>query len=292
MTSSRRFAATLAVIVSTLALIPCVSAETAVRDLCSPRAEIRRAAPPTKQAIPVARPEAAAIEIAPVQVAQISRVESVRGEIPIADHPVAQIQIATIDLCVHPSPTGIRYDPETAGRIRQQYVNSLLNAGGVSPQSVAALIDLNVSIEVTTPPAYLFFRNGDSVPSAVFAAEEECLQARQETDNAGTCEKKDNSVFISISGTITNKNPFPVSEVNIACEYTDAQGASGSVTQRFLYTLAPDGGSVPVLDHVVTELQPQSVANDVSCNIESATVWKKDDDIQYLSTKFQRPPAR
>ena len=205
MTSSKRFTATIALIVSTLAVIPCVSAETAVRDLCSPRAEIRKAAQPTEQAIPIARPEVAAIEIAPIQVAQISRAEIVRAEAPVADHPVAQIQIATIDLCIHPSPTGIRYDPETAGRIRQQYVNSLVNAGGVSPQSVAALIDLNVSAEVTTPPAYLFYRTGDSVPSAVFAAEGECLQARQETDNTGTCEKKDGSVFISISGTITNK---------------------------------------------------------------------------------------
>jgi len=292
MTWSERFTASIAVIVSTLAVIPSVAAETAVRDLCSPRAEIRKATPPTEQAIPIARPEVAAIEIAPIQVAQISRAEIVRAEAPVADHPVAQIQIATIDLCIHPSPTGIRYDPETAGRIRQQYVNSLVNAGGVSPQSVAALIDLNVSVEVTTPPAYLFYRTGDSVPSAVFAAEGECLQARQETDNTGTCEKKDGSVFISISGTITNKNQFPVSEVNIACEYTDARGASGSVTQRFLYTLAPDGGSVPVLDHVLAELPSQSVLNDVSCGIGSATVWQKDDDIQYLSTRFQRPPAR
>lgn len=292
MKSSGRFAATIAVIVSTLALIPCVSAETAVRDLCSPRAEIRRAALPTKQAIPVARPEVAAIEIAPIQVAQISRAEIARADIPIAGHAVAQSQIAAIDLCVRPSPTGIRYDPETAERIRQQYINSLVNAGGVSPQSVAALIDLNVSTEVTTPPAYLFFRTGDSVPSAVFAAEEGCLQARQEIDNAGICEKKDNSVFISISGTITNKNQFPVSEVNIVCEYDDAEGVRRSAAQRYLYTLAPDGGSVPVLDHVVAELQPQSVANDVSCTIGSATVWQKDDDIQYLSTKFQRPPAR
>jgi hypothetical protein len=43
---------------------------------------------------------------------------------------------------------------------------------------------------------------------------------------------------------------------------------------------------------VVAALEPQSVINDVSCGIESATVWQKDDDIQYLSTKFQRPPAR
>jgi hypothetical protein len=292
MTSSERFAATLALIVWALALTPCVSAETAIRDLCSARAEIRKATLPTSQAGSVARPEVARIEIAPIQVVPISRAEIIRAEIPVADHPIAQIQIATIDLCVHPSPTGIRYDPETAGRIRQQYINSLVTAGGVSPQSAAALIDLNVSAEVTTPPPYLFYRTGDSVPSAAFAAEEECLQARQETDDAGACEKKDGSVFISISGTITNKNQFPVSEVHIACEYTDAQGTSGSVTQRFLYTLAPDGGSVPILDHVVAELPSQSVVNDVSCSIESATVWQKDDDIQYLSTKFQRPPSR
>ena len=190
MTSSERFAATIALVASTLAVTPCVFAETAVRDLCSPRAEIRKATPPTEQAIQIARAEVAAIELAPIQVAQISRAEIARAEIPIADHPVAQIQIAAIDLCVHPSPTGIRYDPETAGRIRQQYINSLVNAVGVSPQSMAALIDLNMSAEVTTPPPYLFYRTGDSVPSAAFAAEAECLQARQETDNAGTCEKK------------------------------------------------------------------------------------------------------
>ena len=292
MKSSGRFAATVALIASALAQMPCASAETAVRDLCSPRAEIRRAAPPTKQAVQIARPEVAAIEIAAIQVVQVSRVEIVRGETPVADHPVAQIQIAAIDLCVHPSPTGIRYDPETAGRIRQQYVNSLVNANGVSPRSMASLIDLNVSAEVTTPPPYLFYRIGDSVPSAAFASEGECLRARQEVDNAASCKKRDGSVFISISGSITNKNQFPVSEVNIVCEYVDAEGARGSVAQRYLYTLAPDGGSVPVLDHVVAELQPQSVINDVSCTIASATVWQKDDDIQYLSTKFQRPPAR
>jgi hypothetical protein len=292
MSSSEHFWTTVAVIVSTLVLSPCVSAQTVVRDLCSPRAEIRTITPPAGLAIPIAHPDVAAIEIAPIAVAQISRAEFVRAEIPIADHPVAQIQIAAIDLCVRPSPTGIRYDPETAGRIRQQYINSLVNAGGVSPQAVAALVDLNVSAEVTTPPPYLYYRTGDRVPSAAFPAEEECVQARQEADNAGICEKKDGSVFVSISGTITNKNPFPVSEVNIVCEYNDDQGARRSVTQRYLYTLAPDGGAVPVLDHVVAALEPQSVINDVSCGIESATVWQKDDDIQYLSTKFQRPPAR
>lgn len=292
MKSSERFSAGIAVIIWTLVLIPSVFAETAVRDLCSPRAEIRQAAPPTKQAIQIAHPDVAAIEIAQIQVAQISRAEIVRGETPVADRPVAQIQIATIDLCVRPSPTGIRYDPETAGRIRQQYINSLVNANGVSPRSMASLIDLNVSAEVTTPPPYLFYRIGDSVPSAAFASEGECLRARQEVDYAASCRKRDGSVFISISGSITNKNQFPVSEVNIVCEYVDAAGARGSVAQRYLYTLAPDGGAVPVLDHVVAELQPQSVVNDVSCNIGSATIWQKDDDIQYLSTKFQRPPAR
>jgi hypothetical protein len=287
-----RFAAVIALIASTLAVIPCASAQTAVRDLCSTRAEIRKAAPPTKQVISIVRAEVVAIEIASIQVAQIPRVEIVREEVPVADHPVARIQIAAIDRCIHPSPTGIRYDPETAGRIRQQYINSLVNAAGVSPQSVAALIDLNVSAEVTTPPPYLFYRAGDSMPAATFATESECLQARLATDNEGTCEKKDGSVFISISGTITNRNQFPVSEVNIACEYTDAQGVTGSVEQRYLYTLAPEGGAVPILDHVVAELQPQSVVNEVSCAIGSATVWQKDDDIQYLSTRFQRAPSR
>jgi hypothetical protein len=222
----------------------------------------------------------------------VSRIEIARADIPVAGYPAAQVQIAAVDLCVHPSPTGIRYDPETAGRIRQQYVNSLVNATGVSPRTVASLVTLDVHAEVTTPPPYLFYRTGDTVPSATFASEGECLRARRQVDNAAACEKKDGPVFISISGSITNKNQFPVSEVNIVCEYVDAAGVRGSVGQRYLYTLAPDGGIVPLLEHVVAELQPQSVVNDVSCTIGSATVWRKDDDIQYLSTKFQRPPPR
>jgi hypothetical protein len=292
MKSSGRFAAGLAVIVSTLVLIPSAFAETAVRDLCSPRTEVRLAAPPAKQAIAVAQPEIAAVQIASIQVAQVARAEIARAEISVADHPIAQIQIAAIDLCVRPSPTGIRYDPETAGRIRQQYVNSLVNAAGLSPQAVASRVDLDARPEVTTPPPYLFYRTGDTVPLAAFASEQDCLLARQEVDNAATCEKKNGAIFISISGSITNRNQFPVSEVNIVCEYVDDAGATGSVAQRYLYTLAPDGGTVPLLDHVVAELKPQSVINDVSCTVGSATVWQKDDDIQYLSTKFQRPPPR
>ncbi len=171
-------------------------------------------------------------------------------------------------------------------------MNSLVNAAGVSPQLVASRVDLEARTEVTTPPPYLFYRTGDSVPLAAFASEGECLQARQQVDNAAACEKKDGSVFVSISGSITNRNQFPVSEVNIICEYVDAAGTRASVAQRYLYTLAPDGGTVPLLDHVVAELKPRSVVDDVSCTIGSATVWQKDDDIQYLSTKFQRPPPR
>jgi hypothetical protein len=151
--------------------------------------------------------------------------------------------------CVLPSPIGVVYNPKITADIRRQYENSLIAANGVTKEGVVSNVTLEASIDVTTPPR----------------------------------EQNDGSIVISLTGGITNQNPFPLSSVTIQCDYLDAHGKPKSSVKLYPYILGPRSGYIPYQDEVIDVLPPHSVVTGISCNVETAEIWQSTDGIQYLN---------
>ena len=151
--------------------------------------------------------------------------------------------------CVLPSPIGVVYNPKLTADIHRHYENSLVAANGVSKEAIISNVILETSIDVTTPPR----------------------------------EQNDGTVVISLTGGITNQNPFPLSSVTIQCDYRDAHGKPKSSVKLYPYTLGPRSGYIPYQDEVIDVLPPHSVVAGISCKIETAEIWQSTDGIQYLN---------
>jgi hypothetical protein len=151
--------------------------------------------------------------------------------------------------CVLPSPIGVIYNPKITADIRRQYENSLAAANGVTKEGMVSNVTLEASIDVTTPPR----------------------------------EQNDGSIVISLTGGITNQNPFPLSSVTIQCDYLDAHGRPKSSVKLYPYTIGPRSGYIPYQDEVIDVLPPHSVVNGISCKVETAEIWQSTDGIQYLN---------
>jgi hypothetical protein len=151
--------------------------------------------------------------------------------------------------CILPSPIGVVYNPKITADIRRQYENSLTAANGVTKEAMVSNVTLEASIDVTTPPR----------------------------------EQNDGSIVISLTGGITNQNPFPLGSVTIQCDYRDAHGKPKSSVKLYPYTLGPRNGYIPYQDEVIDVLPPHSVVNGISCKVETAEIWQSTDGIQHLN---------
>jgi hypothetical protein len=168
---------------------------------------------------------------------------------------VAPIEIAKIDRCVYPSPFGVVYNPELTAKVRRQYEDSLIYAKDITREAVVSNVILSASVDVTTPPIF-YYREGN---------------------------RNDGPTFISLTGGITNNNPFPLSSISIRCDYSDALGEPQSFEFQFPHTLGPVGGHISYQAKAINELPPRSVVNEISCKVETAEVWERTDTIQYLN---------
>ncbi len=175
---------------------------------------------------------------------------SVEADTDAAKNGLSSLAVAPRLLgCVLPSPIGVVYNPKITANIHRQYENTLVAANGVTKEGVVANVILDVSIDVTTPPR----------------------------------EQNDGTIVISLTGGITNQNPFPLSSVTIQCDYLDARGKPKSSVKLYPYTLGPGSGYIPYQDEVIDVLPPHSVVNGVSCKVETAEIWQSTDGIQYLN---------
>jgi hypothetical protein len=165
--------------------------------------------------------------------------------------PVDPTEIAKINRCVNPSPLGVRYNPQLTAKVRRQYEDQLVHAKDATEEKVVSNVVLNARVDITTPPLTSYYQN-------------------------------DGPVFISLTGGITNNNPFPLSRVSIRCDYRDARDLPQSFEFPFRYTLAA-GGYIPYQDQVINALPPRSVVNEISCRVETAEIWQNTDVIQYLN---------
>jgi hypothetical protein len=224
-----------------------VSFATSLRDLCSSGKWISvEPTPPPSAPIP-----------APISVAPDS-VEPTPTPIAPTPSPISvdPIEIAKIERCVHPSPIGVVYNPDLTAKVRRQYEDSLVYAKSVTKEAVVSNVVLSASVDVTTPPPIFYYREGD---------------------------QNDGPTFISLTGGITNNNPFPLSSITIRCDYGDALDTPQSFEFQSPYTLGPRGGHIPYQSKVVNVLPSHSVVNDISCKVETAEIWENTDVIQYLN---------
>jgi hypothetical protein len=246
------------VLISILNPVSLANAQDAVvRDLCSSAKRIYVVPPipaavaptPTPQSIkPIAAP------VAPTQSPEGSEepeVETEAAQPPTAAVFVEPTEVAKIARCVHPSPIGVRYNPELTAKIRRQYEDELIYAKGTTNEKVVSNVVLSASVDITTPPPSYLNQN-------------------------------DGPVFISVTGEITNNNPFPLSSVTIRCDYKDAHKLPQSFEFPFLYTLGA-GSYVPYQNKVINALPPHSVISDISCKVATAEIWQNTDVIQYLN---------
>jgi hypothetical protein len=232
-----------------------IAQQAVVRDLCASGAWI--SASPSPAAI-VQNPTLNAVEPSPVPItpsptpdsadpdAEPLSVDSISA--PISVDPT---EITKINRCVNPSPIGVRYNPELTAKVRRQYADQLVYAKDATKEKVVANVLLNAKVDITTPPSTSYYRN-------------------------------DGPTFISLTGGITNNNPFPLSSVNIRCDYKDARDVPQSFEFPFRYTLAA-GGFIPYQDKIINALPPHSVVSDILCNVEAAEIWQNTDAIQYLN---------
>jgi hypothetical protein len=191
-------------------------------------------------------------------------------------------EIKEIDRCVRPSPIGVRYSPQLTAMISREYEDSLIHAEGLKDDEVIKHVDLNVTVAMTTPSG-IFYRDGDSVRGGPYETMAQCSEVKRQTGNVGLCGTSEGPVFVSLNGSIINQNPFPLGNASIECEYEDERLVRKSVTQQLDYTLAPNGGYVPLQDVVVGQLPSRAELKDVTCNVVAAKVWEKADGIQYLN---------
>jgi hypothetical protein len=252
-----QWAASASVLIFILAPVSLATAQQAVmRDLCASAAWI--SAPPTAAAI-APTPALNAVEpnprsVPPTPAAPDSAepdVESISVESIPAPIAVDPTEIAKIVPCVHASPIGVRYNPELTAKVRRQYEDKLIYANDATKEKVISNVFLNARIDITTPPPSSYYRD-------------------------------DGPTFISLTGGITNDNPFPLSSVSIRCDYRDARDVPQSFEFPFRYTLAA-GGYIPYQDKIINALPPRSVVNEISCKVETAEIWQNTDVIQYLN---------
>ncbi len=257
----RHWAASASVLIFILAPVSRATAQQAVvRDLCSSAKWISVASAPTTIA-PTPAPDS--VEPTPAPIGQITSPEgSVEPEVePNSVEPtptpilVEPTEIARIVRCVQPSPIGVRYNPELTAKVRRQYEDELTYAKGATTEKVVSNVILSASVDITTPPPFSYY---------------------------GDVNRNNGPIFISLTGGITNNNPFPLSSVSIRCDYKDGRGIPQSFEFPFLYTLGA-GGYIPYQDKVINALPPHSVVSDISCKVETAEIWQNTDVIQYLN---------
>ena len=260
-----RWTATASALAFILAPGPTATAQqTVVRDLCASAAWI--SAPQTAAVItstpapnvvgsnaPPVTPTPTPDSIEPD--VELSSVESIPD--PILADPA---EIAKINRCVNPSPIGVRYNPELTAKVRRQYEGQLVHAKDATKEKVISNVILNTRVDITTPPSTSYYGN-------------------------------DGPTFISLTGGITNNNPFPLSSVSIRCDYRDARDVLQSFEFPFRYTLAA-GGYIPYQDQIVNALPPRLVANEISCKVEKAEIWRNTDVIQYLNAPLNPDVGR
>jgi hypothetical protein len=255
-----------AVTVSVLFLLYPVSLATAqqavVRDLCSSAKRIYVVPPIPATIASTLAPhstEPTPAPIAPNPSPEVSVEPEVETDsakpTPAPPILVEPTEIAKIARCVHASPIGVRYNPELTAKVRRQYEDELIYAKGATNEKVVSNVVLNTSVDITTPPPISYF---------------------------GNFNQNDGPVFISLTGEITNNNPFPLSSVIIRCEYKDAHNVPQAFDFPFLYTLGA-GSYVPYQNKVINALPPHSVVSDISCKVATAEIWQSADVIQYLN---------
>jgi hypothetical protein len=256
----RRCAATVSFLIMMLAPISLASAQqVVVRDVCSRiathHAPIFVAVPGGAPSGDVAEPEANKSELpgdgdVAEPDADKPEVANIEANTDAAKNGIPSFAAAgRVVGCVLPSPIGVIYNPKITADIHSQYENSLAAANGVTKEAVVSNVTLEASIDLTTPPR----------------------------------EQNDGSIVISLTGGITNQNPFPLSSVTIRCDYLDAHGKPKSSVKLYPYILGPRSGYIPYQDEVIDVLPPHSVVTGISCNVETAEIWQSTDGIQYLN---------
>ena len=241
---------------------PATAQQPVVRDLCASAAWI--SAPPTA-AVVASTPAPNVVEpnvpsVTPTPDAAEPDVEPFSVESIPEPISVDPTEIAKINRCVDPSPIGVRYNPELTARVRRQYEDQLVHAKDATKEKVVSNVILSARVDITTPPSTSYYQN-------------------------------DGPVFISLTGGITNSNPFPLSSVSIRCDYRDARDVPQSFEFPFRYTLAA-GGYIPYQDQIINALPPRSVANEISCKVETAEIWQNTDVIQYLNAPLNPDVGR
>jgi hypothetical protein len=256
----RRWAANASFVIVTLAPVSFASAQqVVVRDICSRmaahHAPIFVDAPDGSPSGEVAEPEANKSDLSgdgDVAESETNKPEAanIEANADAAKNGTSSLAGAGRVLgCVLPSPIGVVYNPKITADIRRQYENSLAAANGVTKEAMVANVTLEASIDVTTPPR----------------------------------EQNDGSIVISLTGGLTNQNPFPLSSVTIQCDYRDAHGKPKSSVKLYPYTLGPRNGYIPYQDEVIDVLPPHSVVNGISCKVATTEIWQSTDGIQYLN---------
>lgn len=243
---------------------PATAQQAVVRDLCASGAWI--SASPSPAAI-VPSPTLNAVEASPLPVTPSSTPDSADPDaeplsvesIP-APTSVDPTEITKINRCVNPSPIGVRYNPELTAKVRRQYADQLVYAKDATKEKMVSNVLLSAKVDITTPPSTSYYRN-------------------------------DGPTFISLTGGITNNNPFPLSSVTIRCNYKDARDVPQAFEFPFRYTLAA-GGYIPYQDKIINALPPHSVVSEISCNIETAEIWQNTDAIQYLNAPLNPDVGR
>lgn len=256
----RRSAASVSLLIFTLAPFSLATAQQiVVRDVCSRmaahHAPIFVEAPSGSPSDDVAEPEANKSDLpgdgdVAEPGADKPEVANIEADTDAAKNGTPSLAGAARVLgCVLPSPIGVVYSPKITADIHRQYENSLAAANGVTKEAMVSNVTLEASIDVTTPPR----------------------------------EQNDGSIVISLTGGITNQNPFPLSSVTIQCDYRDAHGKPKSSVKLSPYTLGPRNGYIPYQDEVIDVLPAHSVVNGISCKVETAEIWQSTDNIQYLN---------
>jgi len=241
-----------------------IAQQAVVRDLCASGAWI--SASPSPAAI-VQNPTLNAVEPSLLQVTPSPAPDSTDPDAePLsvdstpAPTSVDPTEIRRVNRCVNPSPIGVRYNPELTAKVRRQYADQLVFAKDATREKVVSNVLLGAKVDVTTPPLTSYYRN-------------------------------DGPTFISLTGGITNNNPFPLSSVTIRCDYKDARDVAQSFEFPFRYTLAA-GGFIPYQDKIINALPPHSVVSEIACNVETAEIWQNTDPIQYLNAPLNPDVGR
>jgi hypothetical protein len=260
-----QWAASASVLIFILAPVSLASAQQAVvRDLCASAAWISAPSTPAAStpspALNAVEPNPRSVPPTPAPDSAEPDVEPISVESIPAPISVDPSEIAKINRCVNPSPIGVRYNPELTAKVRRQYEDQLVYANDATKEKVVANVILSARVDITTPPSTSYYGN-------------------------------DGPTFISLTGGITNNNPFPLSSVSLRCDYRDARDVPQSFEIPFRYTLAA-GGYIPYQDKVINALPPRSVVNEISCNIETAEIWENTDVIQYLNAPLNPDVGR